>query len=251
MNEVIFLVLSCLVAQGSVDAMEHHELIDAAQGGNLELVRNLLDSGADVNQQDDLGDTALHLAPTLEIAELLLDRGAPVNSPNFWGCAPLHRAIYYNNVNIARLLLKRGAFVEKASLPIINLGIKARVSVGTFVLQAALDLSYKIDDVIGVHDNLRVVLSHNPDFGHQSNIAAIALSPLTMAKYLGCPEVAELLKSWPLVDAGSRASRLAFCMAMHPRVGANSSAHILSQFLFQDYTHIHEQQQTQSSCTIC
>ena len=102
----------------------------------------------------------------------------------------------------------------------------------------------------------------------QNSVIAI-LPPLRAARCMGYRELAELLEIWPLVDTGSKASRLAFCMAMHPRIGANSSAKVLSQYLFQeicsyirpsvliddpraieDYKRICEQQQAQSSCII-
>jgi uncharacterized protein len=58
-------------------------LMDAAMMGHREIVRSLLDNGADVNARDTCyGDTALILATIMgnqEIVELLLERGAVKN----------------------------------------------------------------------------------------------------------------------------------------------------------------------------
>ena len=56
-------------------------LIDAAKNGDIELVQRLLDRGADVNAQDDYGNTALsnHHSISIDIVRLLLDKGADLD----------------------------------------------------------------------------------------------------------------------------------------------------------------------------
>ena len=57
------------------------ELCDAAQDGYVDVVRLLLDRGAEVNGQDKVGWTPLHHAAwngRSVVATLLLDRGAKV-----------------------------------------------------------------------------------------------------------------------------------------------------------------------------
>ena len=74
----------------------NEELFSAVGHGDVERVRILLDSGADVNSLDDNGITALHRAAVegkTETAALLLDRGADVNPRDNSGYTPLGRAL--------------------------------------------------------------------------------------------------------------------------------------------------------------
>lgn len=53
------------------------------QGGGVDVVRALLDGGADINRRNDKGETALHLAAKagdIDSAKLLIERGANVNA---------------------------------------------------------------------------------------------------------------------------------------------------------------------------
>ena len=67
-------------------------------------------------------------------------------------------------------------------------------------------------------------------------------TPISLAmKFLdNCPHdedqqhVVELLRSWQKVVEVTKAERSAFCMAMHERVGADSSANLLSRYTFQE-----------------
>lgn len=245
--------------------MEQYELIDAAQKGNLEHIQSLLDAEVDVNQQDDSDNTALHFAPTVDIARLLLNHGAQVNKHNAFGGTPLHHAVFHNKQDIVRLLLERGACVKEerlqTSLPWLQIPTDKIIEK---LFELALKNGYK-DEL------LRLAKSQGIDSLNMQHILIAALPPLKTAQCIGYREIAELLEIWPILDAGSRASRLAFCMAMHPRLGAQSSAKVLSQHLFQeicsyirpsvliddpnaieDYRHIYEQQQkAQQTCIIC
>ena len=58
------------------------------------------------------GETPLHVAARkghVEIAKLLLERGADPNIGDIYGWAPLHEAAQWGRTEVARLLLKRGA----------------------------------------------------------------------------------------------------------------------------------------------
>lgn len=91
-------------------------LIDAAESGDIDAIRRLLDGGADVNIKDkDWGFGPLHSAAGTgrsDIAELLLARGAIVDAKDSTGATPLHEAAKRGHVNVAELLIARGANVN-------------------------------------------------------------------------------------------------------------------------------------------
>ncbi len=100
------------------------ELISAVIRNNMQLVRQLLDQKADINEKDKDGNTALNHAADLgyiEIVRLLVDKGADLNMKNADGDTPLMKALSayspytYNNDNyntIARLLINHGADLD-------------------------------------------------------------------------------------------------------------------------------------------
>ena len=87
-------------------------LIVASEMGHVEIVRVLLERGANPDVQDGRERTALHWGLKeghLEVAELLLERGATANTADVTGQAPLHLASREGHVVITQLLLKQGA----------------------------------------------------------------------------------------------------------------------------------------------
>ncbi|WP_341816225.1 ankyrin repeat domain-containing protein [Wolbachia endosymbiont (group B) of Elophila nymphaeata] len=92
----------------------------AAQEGNVELGRRLLECGANIEIKSKTkvgGDTALHLAARnghKDFVKLLLDSGANVNSVSSTGSrvTPLHEAAYDGHLDVAELLIDRGATVD-------------------------------------------------------------------------------------------------------------------------------------------
>jgi ankyrin repeat protein len=75
-------------------------------------VRSLLQAGADVNQQDSSGKTALMASVELGhmcLTQLLLSSGADVNKPNSRGETALHVAASGGKVDAVRLLLRHGS----------------------------------------------------------------------------------------------------------------------------------------------
>ena len=95
-------------------------LHQAAERGDVQAVRALLDQGAQVNEEGDPGDkwlhaTALHWAAArghLQVMELLLDRGADVNVTIGHNQTPLHWASGTGQLKAVQLLLERGAEIN-------------------------------------------------------------------------------------------------------------------------------------------
>lgn len=84
----------------------------AAQRGHKDIVELLLDNGANVDERDETLWTALMGAAwegRLEIAKLLLDRGAGVNARNKGDGSPLMMAVTKGHTHVVQLLLEKGA----------------------------------------------------------------------------------------------------------------------------------------------
>jgi len=110
-------MLSCIVAQGSVNAMEKFPLHRAVVQGDVELVEALLlsNNNADINQKDNDGCAPLHLAARIgreAIVEFLLNNGANANLQDKDGWTPLYSAACHGREAIVKLLLANGADVN-------------------------------------------------------------------------------------------------------------------------------------------
>ncbi|KAG2206579.1 hypothetical protein INT46_002834 [Mucor plumbeus] len=81
----------------------------AAGDGQIDRVRELLESGIAVDGHDQFGYTAMHAAVSynqIEMVKLLIEKGANVNIEDFEKDTPLYVA---ENVEMAQLLLDNGA----------------------------------------------------------------------------------------------------------------------------------------------
>jgi len=92
---------------GGGQQLHHYACI----GGDLELVRGLLDRGSDLHSRSNSGGTLLWFAAVngrLAIADLCLDRGAdPCTKNHIW--TALGIAAYYGHFQFCIMLLSRGA----------------------------------------------------------------------------------------------------------------------------------------------
>jgi ankyrin repeat protein len=86
-------------------------LFSAISSGNVELVKLLLDNGADLNVQNKYGESPLHKACSgghASIVKLLLEKGVGLNAQDKYGESPLHKACFSGYYNIVKLLLEKG-----------------------------------------------------------------------------------------------------------------------------------------------
>ncbi len=113
---MLCLVFGLLTNVAMADKVQSHELSDAVLQGNLEKVKTLIAAGVDLEVLDDRmnpnGRYPLNWAAwfdRVEIIKALLDAGADISKPNKTGFTPLHHAIENGSVAAAKLLVERGA----------------------------------------------------------------------------------------------------------------------------------------------
>ena len=82
----------------------------AAYNGDIELVSKILKNNVNPDERDSFGGTALHAAmfqKNTEIITLLINHGFDVNAQGLSnGYTPLHDAVWANNLEAVRILLR-------------------------------------------------------------------------------------------------------------------------------------------------
>ena len=125
MESVVRVLLDAGVPIESTDGVWYHDgdtaLISAAMKSHSNIVRLLLDKGANVETKNQYGRSAIlqalhihHLQERriklqLETIKLLINTGANVNTKSENGMTPLHRAAMIENLRAVDLLLRAGA----------------------------------------------------------------------------------------------------------------------------------------------
>ncbi len=190
-------------------------LIFACLAGHLEIARDLLHHGAEINARTNDGRTALleaSFAGHRKIVQMLLDRGAHVNVRNAHWTTPLIAASITGEPEIVEILLENGAKVTdrnkygktplmEASLAGCRKTVELLLAHGANIeatdneCQTALMLAARS----GHTDVVQVLVKHGADKTHQDGKGNTALST---ALNFGCQEVVQLLRA----AAGSHAS---------------------------------------------
>jgi ankyrin repeat protein len=94
-----------LAAEQNQKSKDKFGLYRAVDDGNIECVRKILEAGADVNEADSSGFTALHVAArngNLEVVELLVEHKANVNARLDRGLTPTYLASREGRTNVVR-----------------------------------------------------------------------------------------------------------------------------------------------------
>ena len=109
---LLALVVLTLVVPTVVDAADDLPLVDAVKRQDVAAVRALVAQGADVNEAQPDGTTALHWAvhyEALDVVTLLVEAGAAVSATTRHGVPPLSLAAENGNAVMLERLLEAGA----------------------------------------------------------------------------------------------------------------------------------------------
>jgi ankyrin repeat protein len=82
---------------------------------HVEIMKILLDSGADINQKNKKGESPIFRATrnnNIDIIKFLLDSGADINAKTNRGLTPLSTAAFNNYIDMIKVLVKRGADIN-------------------------------------------------------------------------------------------------------------------------------------------
>ena len=90
----------------------------ACSNGTLELVKDLINHGADLDLKTVMGNTALHTASRgghSAVAQILIETGLDVDAVDVRGWTPLAIAVDHGQLDIVELLIRRKATIDIAS----------------------------------------------------------------------------------------------------------------------------------------
>ncbi|KAG7324667.1 hypothetical protein KOW79_012683 [Hemibagrus wyckioides] len=113
-------IITLLLNTGQVDINAQDSggwtpIIWAAEHKHTDVIRALLNRGADVTLKDKEMNVCVHwasFAGSAEIAELVLNAGCPLSSVNLHGDTPLHIAAREGHIHCVTLFLSRGADID-------------------------------------------------------------------------------------------------------------------------------------------
>jgi ankyrin repeat protein len=128
-------------------------LLGAAGFNQIEVVRELLAEGIDVNIKNTYGYTALHEASINghpEMVKFLIANGADITITNNDGNTPLHFAARYGQIDAAKELLDNGADIDARN----NFGRTPKL----------LAISYDDHEVVALLEEYMMVDIKEPEF---------------------------------------------------------------------------------------
>lgn len=171
-------------------------LMEAALWGRLEIVRQLLAKGADVNQKTEDGSTALmeavlrvdDVAPAfLEIAELLVAHNADVHARTKMGDSVLTLASLGGRTRACELLIQHGADVNAAN----NKGRTVLMQTIEYGCQPSSRAWEPFPRPKGNVETVQLLLAHGANVHARSHDGTTALQ---LAIEGDCPQVVEILR---------------------------------------------------------
>jgi ankyrin repeat protein len=189
---LLSICLSLTILLTSAGCIQTKSLVASAETGDLKAAKNALKKGADVNAKDEFyGNTALQEASFggyENIVRLLIENGADVNIKGKGGLAALHHAVIGSRENIVQLLLKNGADVNiQSGIGSTALYFAAELgneNILKSLLVDGADVNIKSDDgktalhiaaQVGNLNILRILLKNGAEVNAKDNLRQTAL----------------------------------------------------------------------------
>ncbi len=141
-------------------------LIVAAQKGHHDIIRLLLDAGANPNLTDNKNQTALYIATVNQheqVVEILLKGGASPNIHTADGSAPLLEAVYKQNKQLVEMLLSSGADPNLTNKHGVSALLFAAEGNNIGILTSLIDHGAKLDhkSKLGIDPLFSAVVANN------------------------------------------------------------------------------------------
>lgn len=107
--------------------------------GRADMAELLIQRGANVHARDEGGYTALHEVKTVEVAKVLLDNGAKINTKAHRGKTPLFSAISLKNTEVALFLINNNKNIGTKEDALQLAVIKSEKVVAELLLEKGAD----------------------------------------------------------------------------------------------------------------
>jgi ankyrin repeat protein len=175
----IVLCLAAVLVPVACRADAGEDFLAAVRKGDAARVKALLAQGADVNAKSPYGATGLFFAAdrgNMEIMKILLDHGADVKvKDTFYGATPVTWAVEKGHVEIVTLLLSKGApgaenalmlGVSRANAELVKAALEHKSEIKPEALSMALATATKENhaDIAELLKNAGAVLPVKPNF---------------------------------------------------------------------------------------
>ncbi|OBT53419.1 hypothetical protein VE04_07004 [Pseudogymnoascus sp. 24MN13] len=152
-DAVVYLTKELKLDLNDVGVRHRTPLYAASWKGNIDVVKVLLELGADVTVADSNGETPLYVASHnghVDVVKVLLEHGADVTVANISGWTPLNAASSYGHVDVVRVLLEYGADVTVANsnglTPLYSASVDGYVDVVKVLLEYGADVTVAMDN---------------------------------------------------------------------------------------------------------
>lgn len=198
---VVFFCAICAIGWGGCSRptptnAEKEQFVTAAEENDIGLAERLLRRLSNrelIDQKDDMNSTVLHQAAyagSVDVAKLLVSRGADIEAKNTLGWTPLIEAVNRSNLPIVQLLTNKGADVnvqtdDKGWTPLHFAAIWAQPEIAELLMSKGANVNARTK---------KSVERQAPGDSYAGTPFPAGITPLTVADMAGRSDMAELLR---------------------------------------------------------